>query len=86
MANFFKVHVCNKYCQEFDKPSGPIPSLCLADLGAGTGTRSMTIAHTGTELLRSIGADPEAFKRIFKYLKKFECGRQIKKAVKDAMS
>ena len=36
-------------------------------------------------MLKGIGADPAAFKVIWRYLKKFECGAQLRGAVKDAI-
>ena len=87
MANFFKKHKCNKYCKGLLKPKGDkIPPIVIPKLGSGTGTRSMSLKQTGTELLKSIDCDPVAFKKIFAYLKKFECGKQIKQAIKDAVA
>jgi len=60
MNKFFQGHTCNKYCQGLKKPEAVIKESTLPTIDLnGSGTRTMTIAQTDAELLKSIGFNPQ---------------------------
>ena len=89
LKEFFSYHKCNKYCDKFTRPNTDDIGAMEIDLdsviGKANSTKTMTVAMANKEMLIGIGCNPENFKKVFKYLARFEVGSSLKKEMKNAI-